>query len=62
MKTDDSVIWWTAAFDSMVYVYDSSGSLLFWNDDVETWNSDAGLEAISLKAGDYTIQVGVLPI
>lgn len=57
-KTLDSV--GSDFFDPMVYVYDSSGSLLFWNDNqsFESYSDNSGLEAISLKAGDYTIQVG----
>jgi hypothetical protein len=48
-------------FDPMVYVYDASGQMLFWNDESD-WNDDAsgifdaGLFGIALPAGDYLIE------
>jgi hypothetical protein len=55
-------------FDPILYVYDSQGRSLFWNDEITYKDdspadttigiSDAGLEGIALGAGVYTIEVG----
>jgi hypothetical protein len=58
LRTADSIQ--SGLFDPMYYVYDSSGRLLFWNDErsAEDGTPNAGLEGVSLKAGVYTIHVG----
>ncbi|MFN8377861.1 MAG: DVUA0089 family protein [Anaerolineae bacterium] len=57
--------WGRGTFDSALYVYDSAGNLLFWNDEdtytddlAENPSSDAGIDALPLKAGTYFIDVG----
>lgn len=59
LRTADS-IFYPDYFDPMFYVYDSTGSLLFWNDEQSTQDgaASAALEGVTLKAGDYTIEVG----
>ena len=53
----------TGRFDPVVYIYDTRGALLFWNDEIAITGElrgdyDAGVSGIDLVAGDYTIEVG----
>jgi hypothetical protein len=57
--------WDEGPFDSSLVIYDADGSLLFWNDElIVTDNTrrtldafDAGLEGVSLTAGNYIVEV-----
>ena len=48
--------------DSVLYVVDASGSILFWNDELSLGDPtlDAGIEGLALPAGAYTLVVGAL--
>jgi hypothetical protein len=54
-----------APFDSVLFLYDAQGRLLFWNDEdthADDWiadsSADAGIDALPLEAGTYFIEVG----
>jgi hypothetical protein len=55
---DATAGWDLGIFDTMVYVYDDQGHLLFWNDDLATQAGVAGMEDVVLLAGDYVVEVG----